>query len=165
MGFHPIGSPYSCAAQDSDELAATSAIAGSLLLTRCALFPMTAEGKRLGRKESVEADKLTAAQARVWTRCRDISQEQEFQLHEVAWCASCDFQEFCRAKAKGPRPGHRAKSQASRFRLRMAVMADSPPIRSARNSSNPSTGDSLKENRQSPAPSLPRSQRASPLRR
>jgi hypothetical protein len=36
--------------------------------------------------------------------CRDISREQEFHPHEGAWCASCDFQEFCPAKVKNPRP-------------------------------------------------------------
>jgi RecB family exonuclease len=59
---------------------------------------------RLGEKESVEPDELDAAQARVRALCRDISQEQEFGPHEGAWCASCDFQEFCPAKAKNPRP-------------------------------------------------------------
>ena len=36
--------------------------------------------------------------------CRDISPEQEFRPVEGSWCASCDFQEFCPAKAKSPRP-------------------------------------------------------------
>ncbi len=59
---------------------------------------------RLGEKESVEADDLSAAQARVRALCRDISREQEFHPHEGVWCASCDFQEFCPAKARNPRP-------------------------------------------------------------
>ena len=59
---------------------------------------------RLGEKESVEADKLTATQARVRALCRDIGKEQEFRPHEGAWCNSCDFQEFCPAKARNPRP-------------------------------------------------------------
>jgi RecB family exonuclease len=70
-----------------------------------------AEAKRLsfyylrsGQKESVEADSLTAAHARVRALCRDISREQEFRPHEGVWCASCDFQEFCPAKARNPRP-------------------------------------------------------------
>ena len=59
---------------------------------------------RLGEKESVETDDLTAAQARVRALCRDISREQEFHPHEGAWCAGCDFREFCPAKARNPRP-------------------------------------------------------------
>jgi RecB family exonuclease len=59
---------------------------------------------RSGQKESVEADELTAAHARARALCRDVSREQEFRPHEGAWCASCDFQEFCPAKAKSPRP-------------------------------------------------------------
>jgi len=59
---------------------------------------------RSGQKESREADELSAAQARVRGLCRDISSEQEFQPHEGAWCTSCDFQEFCPAKARNPRP-------------------------------------------------------------
>lgn len=55
-------------------------------------------------EESVETDDLSAAQARTQALCRDISQEQEFRPHEAAWCASCDFQEFCPAKAREPRP-------------------------------------------------------------
>ena len=59
---------------------------------------------RLGEKESVETDALSAAQTRVRALCRDISREQEFRPHEGVWCAGCDFQEFCPAKAKNPRP-------------------------------------------------------------
>jgi len=59
---------------------------------------------RLGEKESVAADALTAAHARVRAVCRDIGREQEFRPHEGVWCASCDFQEFCPAKARNPRP-------------------------------------------------------------
>jgi RecB family exonuclease len=59
---------------------------------------------RLGRKESVEKDNLEAARAQVRTLCRDVSREQEFRPVEGAWCASCDFQEFCPAKTKNPRP-------------------------------------------------------------
>jgi RecB family exonuclease len=59
---------------------------------------------RLGEKESVETDDLTVAQARVRALCRDINREQEFRPHEGVWCASCDFQEFCPAKARNPRP-------------------------------------------------------------
>lgn len=59
---------------------------------------------RSGQKESVDADGLSATQARVRALCRDISGEQEFRPHEGAWCASCDFQEFCPAKARTPRP-------------------------------------------------------------
>jgi RecB family exonuclease len=67
---------------------------------------------RLGEKKSVETDDLNAAQARVRALCRDISREQEFRPHEGAWCASCDFQEFCPAKSRNPRlvpPGGRAR--------------------------------------------------------
>jgi len=59
---------------------------------------------RLGQKESVEKDDPEAARARVRALCRDISREQEFRPHEGAWCASCDFWEFCPAKAKSPKP-------------------------------------------------------------
>jgi RecB family exonuclease len=59
---------------------------------------------RLAEKESVEADQLTAAQARVRALCRDISREQDFRPHEGPWCSTCDFQEFCPAKARTPRP-------------------------------------------------------------
>jgi len=59
---------------------------------------------RLGEKESREADELPAAQSRVRALCRDMSREQEFRPHEGAWCSTCDFQEFCPAKAKNPRP-------------------------------------------------------------
>ena len=59
---------------------------------------------RLGEKESVETDDLSAAQARARASCRDISREQKFLPHEGVWCASCDFQEFCPAKARNPRP-------------------------------------------------------------
>jgi RecB family exonuclease len=59
---------------------------------------------RLGEKESVEADELKAAQARVRALCRDIGREQEFRPHAGAWCSTCDFQEFCPAKARNPRP-------------------------------------------------------------
>jgi RecB family exonuclease len=59
---------------------------------------------RLGEKESVAADKLTTAQTRVRALCRDISREQEFRPHEGAWCSTCDFQEFCPAKTRNPRP-------------------------------------------------------------
>lgn len=58
---------------------------------------------RTGQKESIEADELPKAQARVRALCRDISREQEFSPHEGAWCANCDFQEFCPAKARNPR--------------------------------------------------------------
>jgi RecB family exonuclease len=58
---------------------------------------------RTGQKETAEADTPAAAQARVRALCRDISREQEFRPHEGAWCAGCDFQEFCPAKAKSPR--------------------------------------------------------------
>jgi RecB family exonuclease len=58
---------------------------------------------RSGQKESAEADELPAAQARVRALCRDISREQEFHPHEGAWCSSCDFQEFCPAKARTPK--------------------------------------------------------------
>jgi RecB family exonuclease len=64
------------------------------------------------QKQSVEADTLNATQARVRALCRDISREQEFHPHEGAWCAGCDFQEFCPAKARNPRPvpaGSRAR--------------------------------------------------------
>src|SRR5712692_3692735 len=56
------------------------------------------------QKQSVEADTLNAAQAQVRALCRDISREQEFHPHEGVWCTSCDFQEFCPAKVKTPRP-------------------------------------------------------------
>jgi len=56
------------------------------------------------QKESVDADDLDATQARVRALCRDLSREQEFHPHEGVWCASCDFWEFCPAKAKSPRP-------------------------------------------------------------
>ncbi len=59
---------------------------------------------RLAEKESVETDDLNLAQPRVRALCRDISQEQEFRPHEGAWCSTCDFQEFCPAKARNPRP-------------------------------------------------------------
>jgi RecB family exonuclease len=59
---------------------------------------------RSGQKESVEADSLNAAQTRVRALCHDIGREQEFRPHEGVWCASCDFQEFCPAKARNPRP-------------------------------------------------------------
>jgi hypothetical protein len=59
---------------------------------------------KAGQKESVEADELQASQARVRALCRDISREQEFRPHEGVWCTSCDFQEFCPAKARNPRP-------------------------------------------------------------
>jgi hypothetical protein len=59
---------------------------------------------RLGEKESVEADELKAAQARIRALCRDIGKEQEFRPHEGAWCSTCDFQEFYPAKARNPRP-------------------------------------------------------------
>jgi hypothetical protein len=59
---------------------------------------------RSGQKESVEADDLGAAQARVPALCRDISREQAFRPCEGAWCASYDFQEFCPAKARNLRP-------------------------------------------------------------
>ena len=59
---------------------------------------------RSGQKESIEADRPAAAQARIRALCRDISREQEFQPHEGAWCATCDFQEFCPAKARNPKP-------------------------------------------------------------
>jgi RecB family exonuclease len=58
---------------------------------------------RSGQKESLEADELTAAQARVRALCRDISREQEFRPHEGTWCTSCDFQEFCPVKTRNPR--------------------------------------------------------------
>jgi len=59
---------------------------------------------RSDHKESVEADELTAAQARVRALCQDVGKEQEFRPHEGVWCSTCDFQEFCPAKAKNPRP-------------------------------------------------------------
>jgi len=59
---------------------------------------------RPGQKESVEAAELNAAQVRVRALCREVSREQEFRPHEGRWCASCDFQEFCPAKTKNPRP-------------------------------------------------------------
>lgn len=59
---------------------------------------------RTGQKETVEADKPEAAQARVRALCRDISREQTFEPHEGAWCSTCDFQEFCPVKARSPRP-------------------------------------------------------------
>jgi RecB family exonuclease len=59
---------------------------------------------RSGQKESVEADNLDAAQARVRALCRDLGREQEFRPYEGVWCASCDFQEFCPAKTRNPRP-------------------------------------------------------------
>jgi CRISPR/Cas system-associated exonuclease Cas4 (RecB family) len=58
---------------------------------------------RSGQKESVEADELTAAQARVRAVCRDISREQDFHPREGAWCANCDFKEFCPVKARTPK--------------------------------------------------------------
>jgi hypothetical protein len=58
----------------------------------------------LGEKESVEADDLKAAQTRVRALCRDIGREQEFQSCEGVWCSTCDFKEFCPAKARNPRP-------------------------------------------------------------
>ena len=58
---------------------------------------------RTGQKETVEADAPAAAQARVRAVCRDISHEHTFHPHEGAWCAHCDFQEFCPAKARHPR--------------------------------------------------------------
>lgn len=58
---------------------------------------------RTGQKESLETDELPAAQARVRGVCRDISRAQEFDPHEGAWCASCDFKEFCPAKARTPK--------------------------------------------------------------
>lgn len=57
-----------------------------------------------GQKEGVKTDNLTAAQAQVRALCRDIGREKEFHPHEGAWCASCDFQEFCPVKAINPRP-------------------------------------------------------------
>lgn len=59
---------------------------------------------RMGEKESIEADELKAAQSRVRALCRDVSREQEFLPHEGAWCSTCDFQEFCPAKGKKPKP-------------------------------------------------------------
>jgi len=59
---------------------------------------------RSGQKETVEADVPEAAQARVRAVCRDLSREQAFQPQEGAWCTHCDFQEFCPAKARQPRP-------------------------------------------------------------
>lgn len=59
---------------------------------------------RLGEIESVEAGTLNAAQTRVRALCRDIGREQEFHPQEGEWCSSCDFQEFCPAKARNPRP-------------------------------------------------------------
>jgi RecB family exonuclease len=58
---------------------------------------------RTGQKETVDADTPAAAQARVRAVCRDLSREQAFQPREGAWCAQCDFQEFCPAKARQPR--------------------------------------------------------------
>jgi len=43
---------------------------------------------RLGEKESVEADELTAAQARVRALCRDISKEQEFRLQHCRFLSN-----------------------------------------------------------------------------
>jgi RecB family exonuclease len=59
---------------------------------------------RVAEKESVEADELKAAQTRVRALCRNISQEQEFRPQEGAWCSTCDFKEFCPAKARNPQP-------------------------------------------------------------
>jgi hypothetical protein len=59
---------------------------------------------RLGQKASSEKDDLEAARARVRALCRDVSREQEFRPVEGEWCTSCDFWEFCPAKAKSPRP-------------------------------------------------------------
>jgi RecB family exonuclease len=59
---------------------------------------------RVGEKESIEAEELKAAQTRVRALCRDMSREQEFSPHEGAWCSTCDFQEFCPAKGKKPKP-------------------------------------------------------------
>jgi len=59
---------------------------------------------RTGQKETVEADKLEAAQTRVRALCRDIGREQAFEPHEGVWCTSCDFQEFCPVKMRTPRP-------------------------------------------------------------
>ena len=58
---------------------------------------------RTGQKETVEAAAPLAAQARVRALCRDLSREQAFQPQEGIWCAQCDFQEFCPAKARQPR--------------------------------------------------------------
>jgi RecB family exonuclease len=59
---------------------------------------------RLGEKESIEANEVQGAQSRVRALCRDIGKEQEFRPHEGVWCSTCDFQEFCPAKARSPRP-------------------------------------------------------------
>ena len=59
---------------------------------------------RAGQKESIEAEEFKAVQSRVRTLCRDISRAQEFSPHEGAWCSTCDFQEFCPAKGKKPKP-------------------------------------------------------------
>ncbi len=59
---------------------------------------------RLAKKESVEKDDLEAARARVRVLCRELSRDQEFHPQEGRWCASCDFQEFCPAKSRNPKP-------------------------------------------------------------
>lgn len=59
---------------------------------------------RLGQKESVEKADLEVARVRVRILCRDLSREQEFRPVEGAWCASCDFWEFCPAKTRSPKP-------------------------------------------------------------
>lgn len=59
---------------------------------------------RRGAKESVETDDFNTAHTRVRASGRDIGREQECRPHEGMWCASCDFQEFCPAKARNPRP-------------------------------------------------------------
>jgi putative RecB family exonuclease len=59
---------------------------------------------RTGQKETVEAEAPAAAQARVRALCRDISREHSFQPQEGAWCATCDFREFCPAQSKTPKP-------------------------------------------------------------
>ena len=59
---------------------------------------------RTGQKESIEAEDFKTVQSRVRTLCRDISRTQEFSPHEGAWCSACDFQEFCPAKGKKPKP-------------------------------------------------------------
>ncbi|MSQ47479.1 MAG: PD-(D/E)XK nuclease family protein [Deltaproteobacteria bacterium] len=59
---------------------------------------------RTGQTETVEADEPAAAQSRVRGLCRDINREQEFHPQEGAWCASCDFREFCPTQSRTPRP-------------------------------------------------------------
>jgi RecB family exonuclease len=58
---------------------------------------------RSGQKETVEADPPLAARARVRAVCGEISRERAFAPQAGGWCARCEFQEFCPAKARRPR--------------------------------------------------------------